>query len=517
MDDTRAGRWRALIGISILSIVVFIDFTVVNTILPGIQRDLNASVDDLQWVMNAFILMLTTCMVTAGRMGDIYGRRMVLYIGAIVFTAASLVAGMAESTNLLIACRFLQGAAGAITLTCGAALVTHHFPESESSKALAIFMSITGFGMAVGPVLGGLLLSFLSWRWAFYVNVPMVIIGFAIAWGAVSETPRQTDEKLDWLGLALFTPGMIAIVTFIMKGNNWGWDAPASIAMVAAGIAFLAAFVIVENRVKSPILDFKLFRIPLFLACNIMALAIGAFIGLGFFLPSLYLQVVRNEIPYIAGLMLLPISALVVIIPPLIGDLAEKNGPVRFIMTGLIFLVAAALAQSFFAPDSPALFVLFGLGLFGLGWGLMQATSTFAATSALPAAMSGLAIGVLYTVWNIGSSIGLAVGGLILEERDKASLDAGLAQLNITLDAKDQDLVRSVLSDPSQANNLLGELAPGLEDKILPLFKDAFMAGYSGAMWFLFVFCLVCSIAFAAIVRADKSKQKPAQEQANAA
>ena len=504
MTTTVADRWRALIGISILSIVVFIDFTIVNTILPGIQRDLDASVDDLQWIMNAFILMLTTFMVTTGRLGDIYGRRKILYTGAIVFTLASLVAGIAQGTEILIACRFVQGIAGAVTLTCGASLVTHHFPEAEASRALAIFMSITGFGMAIGPVIGGLFLSFLSWRWAFYVNVPMVIIGFLVAWGCVEETPRQEDEKVDWLGLILFTPGMIALITFIMKGNDWGWGAPASIVFGAAGVILLAAFVVTERQVQSPIIDFSLFRNPVFLACNIMAIAIGAFIALGFFLPPLYLQTVRNEAPFIAGLMLLPISALVVVIPPLIGGYAEK-GPLPFIMAGLFFLVAAAFTQSFFAPDSPGLFVLFGLGLFGLGWGLMQATSTFAATSALPAAMSGFAIGMLYTVWNVGSSIGLAIGGLILEERNRTSLNSALAGLNVTLDAGEQDVIRSVLSDPSQANKLLGELTPGLEEKVLPLFRDAFMAGYSAAMWFLFAVCLVCAVLFVGIVRRSSS------------
>ena len=155
MAELSPKRWLALIGISILSFVVFIDFTIVNTILPGIQRDLHASVDELQWVMNAFFLMLTVFMVTMGRLGDIYGRRRVLYTGVIVFALASLLAGPADSPQFLIACRFAQGIAGAIMLTCAVGLVTQHFPENEQGRALAVFMSVTGFGMAVGPVLGG--------------------------------------------------------------------------------------------------------------------------------------------------------------------------------------------------------------------------------------------------------------------------------------------------------------------------------------------------------------------------
>ena len=149
--------------------------------------------------MNAFFLMLTVFMVTMGRLGDIYGRRRVLYIGVMVFALASLLAGTADSPEFLIACRFAQGIAGAIMLTCAVGLVTHHFPEAEQGRALAVFMSITGFGMAVGPGVGGIFLSTLSWRWAFYVNVPVVIIGFLIAWRSVRRRrARRTRKSTGW-------------------------------------------------------------------------------------------------------------------------------------------------------------------------------------------------------------------------------------------------------------------------------------------------------------------------------
>jgi len=504
MADGSNKKWLALTGISILTFVVFIDFTIVNTILPGIQRELHASVDALQWVMNAFFLMLTVFMVTAGRIGDIYGRRRVLYAGVVVFALASFLAGTAGSPEFLVACRFVQGLAGAVALTCGAALATHHFPESERGRALAIFMSITGFGMAVGPLLGGLFLSLLSWRWAFYVNVPVVIVGFLISWRTVEETPRQESEKIDWIGLLLLTPGMGGLVTAIMEGNDWGWDAPATIVLGVAGIACLIAFVAYERRATFPIVDFKLFRHPLFMASTVVALTLGGFIAVGSFLPPLYLQTVRNEIPYIAGAMLLPISGLVVIVPPLIGKLVDSKGPMPFLIGGQSCLALAALTQIFFEPASPAWFVLLGLGLFGFGWGLQQATATLAATMALPPAATGLAIGVLYSVWNFGSSVGMAIGGLIFEEADRRTLTAALVRENISLSAKDQELVRSVLSDPSQAQAILGKLTLGLESKILPIFKDSFMAGYSGAMWYLLVTCAAGAILVPLIARNAK-------------
>lgn len=504
MADPSRNKWLALTGVSILSFVVFIDFTIVNTILPGIQRELHATVGELQWVMNAFFLMLTAFMVTMGRLGDIYGRRRVLYSGVIVFALASFLAGTADSPEFLVACRFLQGLAGAVTLTCGAALVSHHFPEAERGKALAVFMSITGFGMAVGPLLGGLFLSTLSWRWAFYVNVPVVILGFLISWRTVEETPPQEGEKIDWLGLLFLLPGMGGLVTAIMQGNDWGWAAPLTIGFGVAGVGCLIAFAVVERRAASPIIDFKLFQHPFFLAASVVALTLGGFIALGSFLPPLYLQTVRNEVPYIAGMMLLPISGLVVIVPPLIDKLVDSKGPMPFLVAGQLFLVFAALVQIFFEPASPALLVLFGLGLFGFGWGLQQATATLAGTMALPSSAAGLAIGVLYSIWNFGSCVGMAVGGLIFEETDRRTLNAALLRENITLSAKDQELVRSVLSDPSQAQQILGKLTPGLEAKILPIFKDAFMAGYSGAMWYLLITCAIGAILVPLIARRDK-------------
>jgi EmrB/QacA subfamily drug resistance transporter len=492
-------------GISILSFVVFIDFTIVNTILPGIQRELHATVDQLQWVMNAFFLMLTVFMVTMGRLGDIYGRRRVLYTGVIVFALASFLAGTAESPPFLIACRFAQGVAGAIVLTCAVGLVNHHFSEAERGRALAVFMSVTGFGMALGPVLGGLFLSMLSWRWAFYVNVPVVVLGFAIAWRSVEETPRLAHETVDWLGLAFLTPGMAALVTAIMKGNNWGWEAPATLATIAIAVVLLSLFIGIERRVASPIINFDLLRRPQFLACCVIALTLGGFIALGSFMAPLYLQAVRNEIPYVAGLMLLPISSLVVIVPPMIGKIVDRYGPMSFLVAGQLFLAMAALVQIFFEPASSVWLVLVGLGLFGLGWGLQQATSALAATSAFPPASASLIIGVLYSIWNFGSCVGLSIGGLIFEELDRRTLTRALAERHIALGGQDQDLVRSLLSDPSQALDVLGRVGAGLEAEILPLFKHSFIVGYSGAMVYLLVTCALGAVLVPLIVRRKKT------------
>lgn len=506
---TTERRWLVLVGISVLSFVGFVDFTIVNTILPGIQADLGVSVGELPWVMNAFTVALAVFMISMGRFGDIHGRRKALYLGTLLFAAASFGAGSAQASTQLIACRAVQGVAAAISFTCAAALVTHHFPKDEQGRALGIFMSITALGLAIGPVLGDLSLSFLSWRWAFFVNLPVVVLGFLICWRVVGETPRQDQERIDWAGLALFTPGLGLVILAIMQGNDWGWGSGSVLGTFAVGVACLAGFVLVERRVASPMIDFAFFRNGSFQAAIIAAVALGGFIAVGNFLPPLYLMNVRNEVPYVAGLMLLPISGLVALLPATIGRASDKAGPLPFLIGGQCLLVVAALVQMRLGPESVPWFVLAGFALFGLGWGLQQSTTAVAATAGVPPAAAGFAIGALYTFWNVGASVGLAIAGLIFEAVDKASLDAAVAGERLSLTAADQATIRSLLSDPGQAREALAHLGPDLEARIIPLFRQSFMEGYAAAMTYLAVTCGI-AVVLLVIVRMRAGAQRRA-------
>ena len=220
-------------------------------------------------------------------------------------------------------------------------------------------------------------------------------------------------------------------------------------------------------------------------------MTLGGFIALGTFLAPLYLQNLRNQTPNQAGLTLLSISGMVMLVPPLISRLADRFGPIPFMVAGQACLAIGALVQLSFAPASPIWLVLLGLGLFGVGWGLQQATAATAAVAALPKSAAGVAIAALWTFWNVGSCVAMAIGGLIFEYRDRVSLDAAIARDGIALSGKDAELVRSLLSDPSGAHDVLSKLAPGTEAQVLPHFQDAFMAGYAGAMSYLLVACLL--------------------------
>jgi len=340
-------------------------------------------------------------------------------------------------------------------------------------------------------------LSLLSWRWAFYVNIPVIVVGFIVARGAVAETPRLVDERVDWKGLCFLIPGIGCLVLFIMQGNIWGWFAPVQIGLYVVTVAAFVGLWMVERRVKSPIIDFKLFKIPLFQFGLVCAVGMGGFIGLGTFLPPLFLINIQDRPGYITGLMLLPITALVMIIPPLLGNLVDKWGPVPFVIAGQFVLMVAAVTQAYFVATSPVWFILVGLGLFGLGWGLQQGSSPKAATEALPPEAAGVAIGTMWTIWNIASALTLSIGGLILTTMDKSRLNASLTEANITLTDQQQHTIRRPLSDPSHPQPTLSDLPANLDTQITPMFHDSFMAGYSGAMWFM---AAVCAASFLGVV-----------------
>ena len=252
-------KWWALAGLSTACLVGYLDFAIVNTALPEIQKELGVSFVELQWVMNVFVLALSVFMVNMGRFGDTFGRRPMLYLGLTLFGIASLFSGLASNGLLLITFRALQGVGQAMILPSSLALISDMFPADERGHAIGIWTSITGLGFALGPVLGGIITSAFSWRWIFFVNIPILIIAAAVCLRSVREAVREGEKKIDWCGFFLMIIGIGTLVTGIIQGPDWGWGSAMTTAFFAAAVLSLTALYIVESKVKSPIIDFKLF------------------------------------------------------------------------------------------------------------------------------------------------------------------------------------------------------------------------------------------------------------------
>ncbi|KPA93811.1 MFS transporter [Pseudomonas asplenii] len=404
-------KWWALLGVSIASFLGCVDFTIVNTALPALQADLQASVDSLQWVINGFILALSSFMVLVGRLADLHGRRRVLFIGLSVFGLASLGAGLASDIDLLIAARILQGAACAVLYTASGAIVANTFDSTEQGKAFGILFGVNGVGLAVGPVLGGLITSAFGWQWIFLINVPFVLLSLGISGFSVSESRSQEEgARLDWFGAALLLIGLPSLVLVIVQGAAWGWSSPLTLGLIALAVLALAAFVAVEKRVAAPIIDLQLFANRRFVAGVVASFSLAVFYCVAFFVMPLYLALVRGESVQASGLLLLPTTLGVAVLSPVVGRLVDRKGPALLIKAGLSLFLLSALLQAGFDRQTSLAYLLAAFVVMGLGWASILGPSTVLGISSVPQNVSSVAMGSLMTLHNIGGGLGLALG-----------------------------------------------------------------------------------------------------------
>src|SRR4051794_31187209 len=421
-ESTR--HWWVLVGTCMGLFVLMLDSTVVALALPTIEKDLHASADNVQWVLNGYLLVLSVLVVTAGRLGDIYGRRLIFLIGMVVFAAGSVLAAAASDDAMLVAARGVQGAGGAAMLSLSLAIVSHAFPEEQQGQALGIWAAVSALALAIGPLVGGLLID-VDWRLIFWLNLPICAFGIAITWWAAHESRDETSPpKLDLRGLATLTPGLLALVFALVRADNWGWGSARTLGLLAAAVLLLAAFWAIEHRVESPIVDFTLFRNGPYLGASAAGFTlVGAYWAVIFFQPQ-YLQEVLDHGPAAAGVLVLPITVPMVFISPFCGGLIKTFGPRALMTVGMATgAVGLALLTQVDASSSYAA-LMPGYLLFGISLGLVYAPMSTAAMLAMPRDKAGIAAGVLAMVRVTAGAVTLAVVASIFQSIQADRLDA---------------------------------------------------------------------------------------------
>jgi EmrB/QacA subfamily drug resistance transporter len=423
--DDRTRPWWTLIGTCFGLFLLMLDSTVVDLALTEIKGDLGASAAGLQWIMNGYLLVLASLMVTAGRLGDILGRRRVFIWGMALFAAGSVLAGAAWDDGPLIAARAIQGAGGAAMLSLSLAIVCDAFPRERQPQALGIWSAISAVALAIGPLVGGALVE-LDWRLIFWINLPLCAVGIAITRVAARES-RDTSagQTVDLPGVAALSAGLGAVVLAMIQSDVWGFGSPQTLGLLAAGLLSLVAFWGIEHRVAEPIVDFSLFRNRPYLGATAAAFAlVGAYWSVMFYQPQ-YLQQVLGETPIAAGLLILPITAPMVMISPLSGRLIRAFG-VRALMTAGLVVAAAGLALlTGVGPDSDYLALAPGYALFGISLGLVYAPMSTAAMAAMPAEKAGIAAGVLAMNRVMAGAVGLALVGAVFQSLRSDSIAEG--------------------------------------------------------------------------------------------
>jgi EmrB/QacA subfamily drug resistance transporter len=428
-ETTDTNRWIALYVLCAGVLMIVLDATVVNVALPSIKDDLNFTQNNLAWVVNAYLIAFGGLLLLSGRIGDLVGHRRVFLWGIGVFTAASLACGLAQSQEMLIGARFVQGAGGAMASAVTLGMIVTMFPEPrEQAKAIGVYGFVASAGGSIGLLAGGLLTDLINWHWIFFVNVPIGIVTAVLATRLVADRPGiGIHEGADVPGAVLVTAGLMLAVYTILGVEEHGWTSAQTLILAAVSIGLVAAFVFRQARIEKPLMPLRLFKSRNVSGANIvMVLLVVGMFGL-FFLGALYLQLVLGYSPLEVGLAFLPGSLLMGLLSLGFTDkLNMRFGARRVLITGLSLLLVAMLLFARVPVDGNYLVdVLPTMLIFGAGAGVAFPALMMLAMSGATPSDAGLASGLVNTTGQVGGAIGLALLATISTERTKSLLDDG--------------------------------------------------------------------------------------------
>ncbi|MFL5941674.1 MAG: MFS transporter [Gaiellaceae bacterium] len=420
-------KWRVLIVVCVAVFMLLLDITVVNVALPDIQKELDTTFTDLQWVVDAYALTLAATMLNAGSLGDLLGRKRVFLVAIALFTAASALCGAAQSPTWLILARGAQGIGGAGMFVVSLAIISQEFHGRERGTAFGIWGATVGLAVAIGPLVGGALTTYVGWRWIFFVNVP---IGIACVAAGIRELHESRDEEhggFDLPGLLTLTGGLFALVLGLLRGNDWGWSSGRVVGLFVAAAILLGTFAALELRRREPMLEFRLFRVPTFTGAQITAFAISSGMFAQFLFLPLYLENVLGYSAVATGVRFLPLSLVSFVCAPIAGRLSARV-PVRFLLSGGLALCGVALLLMWgIALGSSWTTLLAGFLVAGVGIGFVNAPLASTAVSVVEPRRAGMASGINNTFRQVGIATGIAALGAIFQSRIASHLsDSGV-------------------------------------------------------------------------------------------
>ncbi len=444
---TEANRkWWTLASVAVGLFMIMLDTTVVNVALPSIQRDLGIGVTELEWIVTGYMLSFAVLQLTGGKLGDMYGRRRMFMLGLAIFTASSLLCGLAGSAEVLIGARVAQGVGGALMMPATLSIITATFPLSERGAALGIWSGVSAVALAFGPLVGGLITEQVGWNWVFYINVPVGILGLVAARLLITESKDTSHEqRLDVPGLLSSGVAVFALVFALIEANSYGWTSSRILGLFALAVVAGAAFVLLELRQRVPMLDLTLFRNPTFAGSNAVGMIV-TFTTVGFlFYLSLYMQNVLGYSAVRAGLGFAPWMLAVIVVAPRAGKASDRLGS-RWLASGGLALITIGLL--FFAriDSHSSYWSLFpGMLTVGVGMATVVTPNIAAALSAVPVDKAGVGSGVLNTVRQVGGSLGIAAIGAILASTSTSSIADGATEADAFVDGLHDALYASAV------------------------------------------------------------------------
>ncbi|MGA8035582.1 MAG: MFS transporter [Candidatus Acidiferrales bacterium] len=488
--SANAGPW-ILAATVLASSMTFIDGTVVNVAIPTLQRALHASIVDAQWVVESYGLLLSALILVGGALGDRLGRRAVFLAGVVIFAVASAGCGAATDVHWLIFARSIQGVGAALLVPGSLAIIAASFDEQSRGKAIGTWSGATSMTMAMGPVLGGWLIEHASWRWAFFLNLPLAVAVIVLSIGRVPESRAAGARKIDWTGAALAAIGLGALVAGLLEAGGVGWRNGRVAGLVAIGVVCLGAFLYFERRTSEPMVPLSIFHSGSFCAANLITLLLYAALGIFFFLYPLDLISVEGYSATAAGAAALPLILLVFLLSRWAGGLVAKYGgrlPLvigpLIIACGFGFMAMAIAGGGYWRTFFPTFLVL------GFGMSVTVAPLTTVVMSAADNNQAGAASGINNAVARVAAVLAIAVLGLVMLGAFRAHLESNVARLGVAQSTEQEIAARSVQLTQLAAP---AELDAEQREELRRLVNESFRSG----LRLVLLCCIGLSIASA--------------------
>ncbi len=502
MAPARTNPWLVLVVLTTGFFMILLDTTIVNVAIPAMSSNtkdgLNTTLDQILWVLNAYILVYAVLLITAGRLGDLFGQRNIFAIGLFVFTAASALCGFSQNAGELIAFRILQGIGGALLTPQTLAILTSIFPPERRGAAFGVWGGVAGLATVAGPTIGGAIITYISWRWIFFINVPIGIAALMATFLVIPDLRPGRHHGWDLPGIVIATAGLFAIVFGLIEGQRYSWGQIESYGItipevIGAGVVLIVLFLIWERFQTEPLLPLSLFADRNFAVANWIAAAIS-FGMLSMFLPfTIYLQSVRGFSALVAGLTLAPMSVTSMFIAPFAGRLSDRIGGKYILMTGItLFTIGMGSIALVAAPNSTWINFLGPAIIAGAGMGMTFAPMTTVAMRNIEPRVAGSASAVLNTIRQLGAAIGSAVVGALLQNQLATTLHDQAVSHAVALPPAFRDQFVAAFSNVSSRGFEIGSgesgarlpagIPPAVAQQVSAIAHDVFVSAYIDAM-----------------------------------
>jgi EmrB/QacA subfamily drug resistance transporter len=486
------GTAMALVAMGLGVLVIANDFTALNVALPAIEGDLNADVGTVQWVINAYALTFGMAIVTGGRLADMFGRRRAFFLGAVIFATFSLLGGVAQSIPWLIAARVAMGIGGALMWPAILGMTYAALPPSRAGLAGGLILGAAGIGNALGPLIGGVLTDELSWRWIFFLNVPIAAFAVAVTLAKVpADAGEEEPEGIDYAGIATLSAGLLLTLLGFDQAADWGWGDPRVIAMFVLAAVLVATFAVIEPRigkkalVPSDVIRNRQFRA----ACMVTLLMSAVFFSTVLYAPQ-FMEKILGYSALKAGLGLLPMLGTFAVVSFVAGPLYERIGPKIAVSSGAVGLCIGPFLLSRIDATSSYESLIAGLAITGIGVGLFYASITTAAVTALDPSRASLAGGLVYMFQIAGGAIGLGVTTTIFTTSSENELAEKAGSHGVDLTAHQTGVLHGVLAGTDASQQALAELPKGAAATIEKIVRDSFASGLQAGFRFVAIAAL---------------------------